>query len=75
MLALWYTALTQRRGLLLQDSSVEAELRKLRIPVEVCLTSNVKTGAVQSVADHHLRRLAASRHPLTLAVRGSVAWQ
>jgi adenosine deaminase len=53
------------------DSPIAEELRKRRIPVEVCLTSNLKTGSVQSVAEHHLRQLAASCHPLSLATDDS----
>jgi len=46
-------------------------LRKLRIPVEVCLTSNLKTGSVPRVAEHHLGRLAAAQHPVLLATDDS----
>lgn len=47
----------------------EAEERALidsRIPVEVCMTSNVRTRSVASYEAHHLRRLLAAGHPVSL---------
>ncbi len=37
-----------------------------RIPIEVCLTSNVLTDSVASYADHHVREYLQLGHPLVL---------
>jgi len=42
-------------------------LRDHQIPLEVCLTSNVCTGAVESMASHPLRRLYDAGVPVTLS--------
>ena len=39
-----------------EDPELLAYVRDFRIPLEVCLTSNVQTGVVRSIADHPLRR-------------------
>ena len=36
------------------------------VPVEVCLSSNVATGSVPSVAAHNARALLAAGHPISL---------
>ena len=41
-------------------------LRDHRIPLEVCLTSNLRTGATQSLEVHPLRRLYDAGIPVTL---------
>ena len=41
-------------------------LREERIPLEVCITSNVKTGAVGSLGAHPVRRLFDAGVPITL---------
>src|SRR6202035_3478011 len=41
-------------------------LREERIPLEVCITSNVKTGAVASLEAHPVRRLFDAGVPITL---------
>ena len=41
---------------LLEDSALEAFVNDFRIPLEVCLTSNVQTGVAPTFADHPFRR-------------------
>ena len=41
-------------------------LREKNIPLEVCITSNVRTGAVGSVGEHPVRRLFDAGVPLVL---------
>jgi adenosine deaminase len=41
----------------IDDPALVARLRDLQIPLEVCPTSNLRTGAVPSLAAHPLRRL------------------
>lgn len=41
-------------------------LKASDIPVEVCLTSNVRTECVTSIADHHFADLYQGKHPLIL---------
>jgi adenosine deaminase len=41
-------------------------LKASDIPVEVCLTSNVRTECVTSIADHHFADLYQEKHPLIL---------
>ena len=48
------------------DPSLVAELRDRRIPLEVCITSNVCTGAVLSLAAHPVRQLFDAGVPITL---------
>jgi aminodeoxyfutalosine deaminase len=38
-----------------QDPELVEELAKRQVPVEICLTSNLKTGCCRSLADHPLR--------------------
>lgn len=50
---------TQRIGhgtRVLEDAALEAYIIENRLPLEVCLTSNVHTNAVASVAEHPIRR-------------------
>jgi|SRR5579871_2426676 len=48
------------------DPALLRELRDRAVPLEVCITSNVLTGAVPSLAAHPLRRLYDAGVPLTL---------
>jgi adenosine deaminase/aminodeoxyfutalosine deaminase len=48
------------------DPDLLRRLREEQIPLEVCITSNVKTGAVQKLADHPVRRLFDAGVPITL---------
>ena len=50
----------------IEDRDLLAELRKRGIPLEVCLSSNVRTAAVPSLAAHPLRRLWDEGVPLVL---------
>jgi len=42
-------------------------LAERRVPVEVCLTSNLATGVIQRIEDHPLRRFLAAGVPVTLS--------
>jgi adenosine deaminase len=44
----------------------EAALLSSRIPVEICMTSNLRSRSVPSYEAHHFRRLHAAGHPLVL---------
>ena len=48
------------------NARLEAQLAAARIPVELCLTSNLLSGSVQRLPDHHfaaLHRAGAARAP------------
>jgi aminodeoxyfutalosine deaminase len=49
-----------------QDQKLLAELRDRDIPLEICLSSNLRTGAVGSLAEHPIRRLFDAGVPITL---------
>lgn len=49
-----------------QDPALLAHLAEHRIPLEVCPSSNVRTGAVASVEEHPLPRLLQAGVPVTL---------
>jgi adenosine deaminase len=48
------------------DPDLMRRLREEQIPLEVCITSNVKTGAVTSLETHPVRRLFDAGVPITL---------
>jgi adenosine deaminase len=48
------------------DPDLMRRLREERIPLEVCVTSNVRTGAVASLAAHPIRKLFDAGVPITL---------
>lgn len=48
------------------DAALMRELAARRIPLEISITSNVRTGAVASLAAHPVRRLFDAGVPLTL---------
>jgi adenosine deaminase/aminodeoxyfutalosine deaminase len=48
------------------DEELLAQLRERDIPLEVCITSNVRTGAVPSLEAHPVRRLFDAGVPITL---------
>lgn len=49
-----------------EDPELEALVRERRIPLEVCLTSNVQTGVAASYALHPVRRYLDEGIPVTL---------
>lgn len=49
-----------------EDPELLEEVRAHRIPLEVCLTSNVQTGVVPSIRRHPARRYLLAGIPLTL---------
>ena len=50
----------------IEDPLLVAHLAEKKIPVEICITSNVRTGAVASLKDHPVRRLYDARVPIIL---------
>jgi aminodeoxyfutalosine deaminase len=49
-----------------EDPALMRHLRDNQIPLEVCITSNIATGAVARLEDHPVRRLFEAGVPLTL---------
>ncbi len=50
----------------IEDPSLVAHLAQKKIPLEICITSNVRTGAVASLKDHPVRRLYDAGVPIIL---------
>ena len=50
-----------------EDVGLMEELRQRDVPLEVCISSNVRTGAVKSLAEHPVRRLFDAGVPLVLS--------
>jgi len=50
----------------IDDPSLMAHLKEKNIPLEICITSNVRTGAVASLKDHPVRRLYDAGVPIIL---------
>jgi len=50
----------------IEDPALVAHLAAKRIPLEVCITSNLRTGAVESLAAHPVRRLYDAGVPIIL---------
>jgi adenosine deaminase/aminodeoxyfutalosine deaminase len=50
----------------IEDPRLVEYLREKNIPLEICITSNVRTGVVTSLAEHPLRRLYDARVPVVL---------
>ncbi|MCD7465792.1 hypothetical protein HAX54_001950 [Datura stramonium] len=48
-----------------------AKLKSLKIPVEICLTSNIRTETISSVDIHHFADLYNSGHPIVLCTDDS----
>jgi adenosine deaminase/aminodeoxyfutalosine deaminase len=48
------------------DTLLMAELRARGVPLEICISSNVRTGAVGSLAEHPVRKLFDAGVPITL---------
>jgi adenosine deaminase/aminodeoxyfutalosine deaminase len=50
----------------IEDPALVSHLASHRIPLEVCISSNVRTGAVASLREHPVRRLFDAGVPITL---------
>lgn len=50
-----------------EDPRLMEHLRDKNIPLEICITSNVRTGAVGSIQEHPVRRLFDAGVPITLS--------
>ncbi|KAK3188337.1 hypothetical protein Dsin_027898 [Dipteronia sinensis] len=47
------------------------KLKSSKIPVEICLTSNIRTNTISSIDIHHFANLYAAKHPLVLCTDDS----
>lgn len=53
------------------DAGLQAALWASRVPVELCLTSNVRTQSVADYVSHHFREFYAQGHPVVLCTDDS----
>ncbi|WIA12967.1 hypothetical protein OEZ85_006581 [Tetradesmus obliquus] len=53
------------------DEALQQRLWASNIPVELCLTSNVKTNSVPGYVDHHFKQFYAACHPVVLCTDDS----
>jgi aminodeoxyfutalosine deaminase len=51
----------------IEDPALMARLIEMDVPLEVCITSNVRTGAVASLAEHPVKRLWDAGVPIVLS--------
>jgi adenosine deaminase len=51
------------------DPASRAYLARERVPIEMCMTSNVLCGTVSDYGDHHASEFLQAGHPCVLAVR------
>ncbi|HTD43835.1 MAG TPA: adenosine deaminase [Bryobacteraceae bacterium] len=51
----------------IEDPALVARLIEKNVPLEVCITSNVRTGAVASLAEHPIKRLWDAGVPIVLS--------
>jgi len=49
------------------DPRLMAELRSRGVPLEICITSNLRTGAVKYLSEHPVRKLFDAGVPITLS--------
>lgn len=50
----------------IEDPALVTHLREKNIPLEICITSNIRTGAVATLADHPVRKLFEAGVPIVL---------
>ena len=50
----------------IEDPELVEYLRERQIPLEICLSSNVRTGAIPSMEEHPVRKLYEAGVPITL---------
>lgn len=62
-------ALAQRISIKIESNQEIWKLfKKKKIPVEICLTSNVLCQTAASYEDHHVTRLQREKHPFAISV-------
>lgn len=48
------------------DEGTDDKLLESKIPLELCLTSNIKTKLVESIEGHHFKKYHGSNHPIAI---------